>query len=264
MGGYLEHGGLRAWYDEQGVGAPLVLLHGGLSTNATWSAQMSDLAGHFRVIAPERRGHGHTPDVDGPLSYDAMATDTIGFLTAFVDGPAHLVGWSDGGIVGLLVAMARPDLVRKLVVIGANYDVSGLVPEAMEGVASLRAESDDLEMYRTQYEATSPDGPDHWPVVVAKFKEMVATQPTISVEQLGGITASTLVLVGDDDIITLDHAGNLFRAIPSSELAVVPRASHFAIMEKPELVNRLVLDFLQRDPVPTYMPLRRASAGAQS
>jgi pimeloyl-ACP methyl ester carboxylesterase len=101
-------------------------------------------------------------------------------------------------------------------------------------------------------------------VVVAKFKEMVATQPTISVEQLGGITASTLVLVGDDDLITLDHSGSLFRAIPSSELAVVPGASHFAAMEKPELVNRLMLDFLQRDPVPTYMPLRRASAGAES
>ena len=116
-------------------------------------------------------------------------------------------------------------------------------------------------MLRTPYEAASPDGPEHWPVVVAKFKEMVTTQPTISVEQLGGITASTLVVVGDDDIVTLDHTVSLFRAIPNSELAVVPGTSHFGAMEKPELVNRLVLDFLQRDPAPTYMPLRRAAAG---
>ena len=156
--------------------------------------------------------------------------------------------------------MARPDLIRKLVVIGTNYDLTGVVPEALAGFASLRADSDDLAMLRTPYEAVSPDGPEHWPVVVAKFKELVATQPTISVEQLGGITACTLVVVGDDDIVTLDHTVSLFRAIPNSELAVVPGTSHFAAMEKPELVNRLVLDFLQRNPFPTYMPLRRAAA----
>src|SRR6478609_1364231 len=244
MGGYLESGGVTTWYDEQGVGEPLVLLHGGLFTNANWAEQMSDLSVQFRVIAPERRGHGHTPDIEGPLSYDAMAEDTIAFLTALGGAPAHVLGWSDGGIVGLLVAMARPDLIRKLVVIGTNYDVTGVVPEAMEGFASLQADGDDLAKLRTAYDAVSPDGPEHWPVVVAKFKDMVTTQPTISVEQLGGITASTLVVVGDDDIITLEHTASLFRAIPNSELAVVPGTSHFVVMEKPELLNRIVLDFL--------------------
>ena len=75
-----------------------------------------------------------------------MAADTIAFLTALIDGPAHVLGWSDGGVVGLLVAMAHPDLVRKLVVIGTNYDFSGIVREASEGFASLRADSDDLAM----------------------------------------------------------------------------------------------------------------------
>lgn len=89
---------------------------------------MLELGKHFRVLAPERRGHGHTPDVDGPFSYDAMAADTIGFLEAVVEGAAHLVGWSDGGIIGLIVATRRPDLVRKLVPISANFDTSG-VPE---------------------------------------------------------------------------------------------------------------------------------------
>ena len=260
MGGYLQIGDLKTWYEDQGAGEPLVLLHGGLSTNDTWASQMPDFANRFRVIAPERRGHGHTPDVEGPLSYDAMAVDTIAFLTELIGGPAHLVGWSDGGIVGLLVAMARPDLVDKLVVIGTNYDLSGLVAEATQWFASMTADGDDLAMLRTAYEAASPDGAEHWPVVVAKFKEMVATQPTISVEQLGRITASTLVLVGDDDIATLDHTVSLFRAIPNSELAVVPGTSHFVLMEKPELMNRLVVDFLERDPVPTYLPLRRAAS----
>ena len=250
MGRYVEIGALKTWYDEQGEGEPLVLLHGGMSTNATWAAQMPELSAHFRIIAPERRGHGHTPDLDGPLSYDVMSADTIGFVDALVGGPAHLVGWSDGGIVGLLVAMARPDLVRKLIVIGTNFDTSGLTPEAMEGFTTLSADSDDLAMLREAYQTASPDGPRHWPLMVDKFKEMVSTQPAITLEQLARITAATLVVVGDHDIVRLDHTSTLFRAIPDSELAVVPGTSHFLTMEKPDLVNRLLLDFLTNDPRP--------------
>jgi pimeloyl-ACP methyl ester carboxylesterase len=261
MGGYVKIGELNTWYDEQGAGEPLVLLHGGLSTNETWTGQLPDFGARFRVIAPERRGHGHTPDVEGSLSYDVMADDTISFLEGVVGGPAHLVGWSDGGILGLLVAMARPDLVRKLVAISANFDTSGLVPDAMEDATSMTADSDDLAVFRTAYEAVSPDGPGHWPVVFAKFQEMVSTQPNITVEQLGRISAPTLVLAGDDDMISLEHTSALFRAIPNSELAVVPGTSHALPMEKPYLVNRIVLDFLENEPVPTFMPLRR-SAGA--
>jgi pimeloyl-ACP methyl ester carboxylesterase len=248
MGGYVEIGALNTWYDEEGRGEPLVLLHGGMSTNATWAVQMPELSAHFRIIAPERRGHGHTPDLQGPLSYDVMSADTIGFVDAVVGHPAHLVGWSDGGIVGLLVAMARPDLVRKLVVIGTNFDTSGLTADAMEAFATFSADSDDLAMLREAYQAASPDGPGHWPVVVDKFKEMVSTQPAMTVEQVARITAATLVVVGDHDIVALDHTSTLFRAIPNSELAVVPGASHFLTTEKPDLVNHLLLDFLKNDP----------------
>jgi pimeloyl-ACP methyl ester carboxylesterase len=251
MGGYVDIGALKTWYDEDGGGEPLVLLHGGICTNATWAAQMPEFGTHFRVIAPERRGHGHTPDLEGPLSYEIMSADTIGFLNAVVDGPVYLVGWSDGGVIGLLVAMARPDLVRKLVVISANFDTSGLTPEAMEGFTTLSADSDDLAVLRESYQAVSPDGPGHWPVVVDKFKEMVSTQPAITVDELTRITAATLVAVGDHDIVTLDHTSTLFRAISNSELAVVPGTSHFLTMEKPDLVNRLVLDFLEKDRSPT-------------
>jgi pimeloyl-ACP methyl ester carboxylesterase len=263
MGGYVKVGDLNTWYDEHGGGEPLVLLHGGLSTNETWARQMPDFSAHFRVIAPERRGHGHTPDLEGPLSYDDMAADTIGFLDVVVGRSAHLVGWSDGGIVGLLVAMARPDLVRNLVAISANFDTSGGAPGATEALTSITPDRDDLAVFRTSYEAASPDGPKHWPVVVAKFQEMISTQPNVTVEQLGRISAPTLVLAGDDDLISLEHTAALFHAIPNSELGIVPGTSHALLMEKPELLNRLILDFLENDPVPTFMPLRRAS-GAES
>jgi pimeloyl-ACP methyl ester carboxylesterase len=260
MGDYVQIGEVRTWFDERGDGEPLLLLHGGLATNETWAAQMPAFSERFRVIAPERRGHGHTPDVEGPHTYEDMATDTVGFLDEVVGDPAHLVGWSDGGIVGLLVALARPDLVRKLVVLGTNFDVSGVVPEVEEQAATMAPDSPGLAMFRELYEATSPDGPGHWPVVFDKFVERMATQPHIPVKDLTRVNAPTLVLVGDDDIVSLEHTATLFRALPNSELAVVPGASHAAAMEKPELVNRLILDFLEKEPVPTLLPVKRAQA----
>jgi pimeloyl-ACP methyl ester carboxylesterase len=240
----------------------LVLLHGGLVTNDTWSEQLPVFAERFHVFAPERRAHGHTPDVEGPLTYGDMATDTIGFLEAVVEQPAHLVGWSDGGIVGLLVAMARPDLVTKLVAIGANFR-----PAAEAGVpAAQQMEADpdspSLSMFRSLYEASSPDGPEHWPIFLRKFFEMVGSaQPDIDPAELATITVPTLVVSGDDDMITLEHTIELYRGIPDSQLAVVPGTSHALVFEKPDVLNRLVLDFLENDPSPTMMPFRRAVPG---
>ncbi|CAM5694342.1 putative aminoacrylate hydrolase RutD [Streptomyces afghaniensis 772] len=258
MGDYVELPGVRTWYETDGAGDPLLLLHGGLCTNETWQAQRADFAANFRVLLPERRGHGHTPDVDGPLSYQDMADDTVAFIEEVVGGPAHLVGWSDGGVIALLVAIARPDLVRKVVAIGANFlpsPQSGAAPEMLDQMAP-----DDLTMFREAYEAVSPDGAAHWPVVVGKLAAMFRTEPTIRTEDLARITAPTLVLVGDDDLITLEHTIALYRAIPGSQLAVVPGTSHALLMEKPGEVNRIILDFLAKEPILTMLPIRRSPA----
>lgn len=257
MGTYVEIAGLRTWYDEVGSGQPLVLLHGGLCSNETWGPQLPAFGREFRVLAPERRGHGRTPDVEGPLSYDAMTTDTIGFLDAVVGGPACLVGWSDGGIIGLLLAMRRPDLVRKLVAISANFETTGVPEPVMAQFLAMQPDSDEIATLRSAYEAASPDGPAHWPVVFGKFLEMVAREPHIPRSELGRISAPVLVLAADDDLVSLEHTIELFRSIPAAELAIVPGTSHFLTMEKPELVNQLILDFLQREPPPTMMPIER-------
>jgi pimeloyl-ACP methyl ester carboxylesterase len=264
MGTHIEIGGLKTWYDEDGSGEPLVLLHGGLVSNEMWGAQMPEFAKQFRVLAPERRGHGHTPDVAGPLSYDDMATDTIGFLEAVVDGPAHLVGWSDGGIIGLIVAMHRPDLVRKLVAISANFDTTGIPEEIQAQLLSVPPDSEDFAMVRSMYEAVSPDGPEHWPVLFAKFIEMASREPHIPPSDLNRIEAPVLVLAGDDDLASLEHTIELFRSIPNAELAIVPGTSHFLTMEKPDVVNRLILDFIENDPTPEMMPIRRGDRGAHT
>jgi pimeloyl-ACP methyl ester carboxylesterase len=258
VGEYVDIGSVDTWYDEAGQGEPLVLLHGGMCTNETWGAQASAFSERFRMLAPERRGHGHTADVEGPLTYGDMATDTIGFLDEVVGGPAHLVGWSDGGIIGLMVAIARPDLVRKLVVIGTNYDTAGVVPEAEEMFAQMAPDSPGMARLRGFYATHSPDGPEHWPVVFAKFMEMAEREPHIAVADLARISAPTLVLIGDDDMVSLEHTASLYRAIPNAELAVVPGTSHTVLMEKAELMNRIVLDFLEQEPAVTMLPLRRA------
>ncbi|WP_369173581.1 alpha/beta fold hydrolase [Streptomyces sp. R28] len=264
MGEIVELPGVRTWYEVDGAGEPLLLLHGGFCTNETWGAQRGDLAAQYRVFLPERRAHGHTADVSGPLSYQDMADDTVQFLVSVVGGPAHLVGWSDGGIVALLVAVARPDLVRKVVAIGANFRPAAECSASPAMLGEMTADSPELAPFRETYAAVSPDGADHWPVVVAKMAEMFATEPTLTTEDLARITAPTLVLVGDDDMMTLEHTIALYRAIPHSELAVFPGTSHALPMEKPAQVNRVILDFLTNDPVPTMFPIRRAGATAGS
>jgi pimeloyl-ACP methyl ester carboxylesterase len=260
MGQYVDVGDVSVWYTDEGNGEPLLLLHGGLCTNETWAAQTPALARHFRLIAAERRGHGHTADVAGPLTYAAMAVDMIGLLDRVVGTPAHLVGHSDGGIVALIIAITRPDLVAKLVAISANTDPSGVLPELHEMFDRASPAGAEMATLRGPYERYSPDGPEHWPIVFRKFAEMVRREPNISLEELARISAPTLVLAGDDDMISLEHTIRMFRAIPRSELAVIPGASHVAPWEKPDLVNRIVLDFLQIEPVDTILPVRRAQS----
>ena len=255
MGSYADAGGVKQWYDTAGDdGDALLLLHGGLVGNDTWGMQMTFFAQHFRVFANERRAHGRTPDVDGPLTYEDMAADTIAFLEQVVGEPAHLVGWSDGGNVGLLIAIERPDLVRKLVTIGSNYHSEGLV-----GETDLQPDDPNLIMMRSMYEAASPDGPEHWPVMLGKVLEMWQNFG-IDRARIERIEAPTLVMVGDDDATHLEHTIDLYRAIPKSALAVVPHASHLVPLEQADHVNATILRFLQNDPPATLWPIRRATS----
>jgi pimeloyl-ACP methyl ester carboxylesterase len=114
MGEHVEAGGLRTWYDERREGDPVVLMHGGVVDSRFLRQEHRRSRRAFRVFAPERRGHGHTPGAEGPITYDSMAKDMIVFMEAVVTGPAQLVGHSDGAFVCLLIAIRRADLVRKL------------------------------------------------------------------------------------------------------------------------------------------------------
>jgi pimeloyl-ACP methyl ester carboxylesterase len=252
---------IDTWYAVHGAGEPLVYLHGGFSDARELDPALDAYTAHFRVFTPERRGHGRTPDVDGPYRFPGFAADTVAFLEEVVGGPADLVGYSDGATTALHVALERPDLVRRLVLISGQFHVDGLqagVLDSPDAVAEMVASP-----LATAYGELSPDGIEHFPVVVAKVIELARTGPTLAVEQLAEVAARTLVVSGDDDVVHLEHTLQLYRGIPNSELAVVPGTSHVLVAEKPELVTRLVIDFLTTDPVPTIAPIRRAPRPGQ-
>jgi pimeloyl-ACP methyl ester carboxylesterase len=242
-GRYVIANGVNTYYEVHGEGEPLLLMHGGTDTIECFEQQSPVLAGRFKVILPERRGHGRTADIEGPISYEVMAQDTIAFMEALGIPAAHLVGWSDGAIVGMLVAMSRPDIVKKLVCIGGNFHVRGLTERFEAYVRTATAETYFPPAVET-YKRVSPDGPDHWPVVWEKIKRLWLTEPQISPAELARITPPTLVMAGQNDIMTLEHTIELFRALPNGQLCILPAASHFLLQEKPELANRLLMDFL--------------------
>ncbi|MFC9294180.1 alpha/beta fold hydrolase [Streptomyces sp. NPDC057011] len=254
MGAYVQLGAVKTWYGEEGRGEPLVLMHGGLVDARFFAPNIGPLAEHFHVYTPERRGHGHTPDVAGPITYQLMADDTIAFLETVVGEPADLVGHSDGAVTAMLVAMRRPDLVKRLVMISGGFNKSGSAePEGAEWDVEAIA-----RFLGPAYGEVSPDGEEHFKVVATKIGEMAAKEPVLEAEQLAAVTARTLAVFADDDLMSLAHAVATFEALPHAELAVVPGTSHFLTQEKPDLVNHIVLDFLTREPVPTIAAIRRA------
>lgn len=255
---YVELTNVRTWYDERGSGEPLVLIHGGVVDARFFDQNIDALAEQFHVYAVDLRAHGHTADVEGPLTYDALSGDTIEFLEAVVGRPAHLVGHSVGAAVALFVALQRPDLVDQLVMVSGGFHHRGEI-----GAGSAGEEVDVtpvVEAFGAAYGAVSPDGEDHYPVTVRKVFDMGAREPELEAADLAGIPNRTLVLAGDDDIITLEHTIELYRAIPGSELSIIPGTSHFLLQEKPAACNAVILDFLTTAPVATIAPVRRAPA----
>jgi pimeloyl-ACP methyl ester carboxylesterase len=246
--GYLEIRGQRVWHTVHGnSGEPVVLLHGGFAGADSWIAQTPALvAAGWQVFAPERRGHARTPDVEGPITYGLMADDTIAYLDDAVGEAAHLVGWSDGAVVALLVAMRRPDLVRRMVLIGQYFNSDGKTPGSTLLAMISSPEADGF--LRAMYDPYSPDGPDHFPVVRDKLLAMFNTEPELDLSELATVTAPTLVLQGDRDEVTVAHSLQVANALADGRLAVLP-GSHALPIEQPSVVNELLIGFL-RDGVP--------------
>ncbi len=238
MSAYVQLGDVRTYYEEDGEGEPLVMLHPGHADSRAFEPNLPGLARRFRVYRPDRRGHGRTPDVDGPISYELMARDTIAFIERVVGGPAYVVGHSDGAPVGLLVALRRPDLVRRLVFAAGVFHHDGWIPGAIE------LDEETTAFFVDYYGAVSPDGPEHFPVVAEKLHRMHLEEPALTPADLARIPTPTLVMVAESDEMPLEHTLALYDGLADAQLAVVPGTGHGLLAEKPELCNAIIVDFL--------------------
>jgi pimeloyl-ACP methyl ester carboxylesterase len=263
--------GHPTWYTVQGAGDETVLLlHGGLSnSDALLDSIGGPLGQNRRVAAFDRRGHGRTADTPEAFHYESMVDETIAVIE-HIGGPVHIVGWSDGGIVGLLLVLRRPELVGRLVAIGANYHWN-VLPD-LAGAAASDAGDDDpvsgeddstndppddpvVALMAAAYAERSPDGADHFAIVAAKGFHLFGVEPELTVEDLARVSIPVLLMAGDDDLIPLSHTAAFFAALPEAQLAIVPGASHGVPMEHPQEVVGLIERFLGSEiPPPTMMP----------
>jgi pimeloyl-ACP methyl ester carboxylesterase len=229
--------GHRIYYAVRGEGPTLVLLHGGgASGEQSFEHQLDVFAEHHHIVAPDQVGQGRTPDVSGPLSYTAMMQDTAELFQQLKLRHVDVIGFSDGGILALMLALHHPELVRRVVVSGVNVSPDGLKAEHREGLRAAQT--------------------DHPKTIGEKLGELWLTSPTeteLSLALLKNIPQPVLVVSGDRDLITLEHTLQIFHALPQAELCILPGTNHGTFSARPEWLNPIITNFLNResDPGPT-------------
>jgi len=234
-GKYAAINGIRIYYETYGRGQPVLVLHGGAGFIETMHYQISALAETRLVIAPDSRAHGRSTDSDAPLSYSLMVDDMLKLVATLGIDKVDIVGWSDGAIIGLDIAMHHPERVAKLVAISANFDVNGLIqiPTADHTIPPVPG----------FYRRNAPD-PDHWPILYNKLIAMQKAQPRYTKDDLNRISTPTLIMAGEFDIIKREHTDLLARYISNSQEIIIKNGTHAIPLEAPEKVNSHMLSFL--------------------
>ena len=234
-----ELNGIKLYYEIYGTGAPLVVLHGNGGSIAALRYQIDFFRSHRQVIAVDSRGHGRSEMGAGRLTYLQMADDVAALLTRLHAAPADVLGWSDGGIVALLLALHYPALVRRIAVSGAN-----LSPEAFDAtdLTGMQAELRHAEAMRATGDQSQP-----WSVV-CQYLELMLTQPHLTPADLARITAPVLVLAGEHDLIPAAHTRSIAAGLLHSRLHIFSGAGHGALQEVPDVFNAIVDKFFTTSP----------------
>jgi pimeloyl-ACP methyl ester carboxylesterase len=231
--------GISLYYETYGHGPPVLVLHGAGAFLETMHYFITALSPTHTVIAIDSRAQGRSTDSAAPLGYAQMGADMIALMDSLHIKQADVVGWSDGGIVGIDMAMKHPDRVRRLVAIGANTDVAGLDSKVFAS-GFFAQEARDVKPF---YDAVAPD-PSHFPVLLKKIEIMIATQPHYTAAQLHRIRARVAIVAGEHDLILRKHTDFIAHAIPGATEIIVPGASHAGPLEMPDTYNDIVLKFL--------------------
>ena len=248
--------GLEMYYETHGVGGtPLVLLHGAMSAAETsFGALLPGLAKTRRVIVVERQGHGRTADVDRPFTVGQMADDTVALLDHLGLDQVDLFGYSMGAMIALDVAIRRPERIRRLVLASVSYQLSGVHPGVLDGIDAITPEMMSGTPFEAEYLRLSPH-PQRFPTFVAKTLELDRNLPEFDPEAIRQLNAPTLLVYGDSDIVTPEHAVEMFRllgggvmgdagGLPQSQLAVLPGTSHIGVATRADLLLAIIPRFL--------------------
>lgn len=238
---YAKVNGVEIYYAIYGSGEPLILLHGGLGNTDYWGSQIPAFSAKYKVINIASRGHGRSTRNDQPYSYQLMASDVLAVMDHLSIKKAIIVGWSDGGNIGLDIAINNPDRLVKLFAFGANFNPSGVKPtvetDPVFGAYVERAAADYSRLSKT---------PKQFDDFVAQISEMWATQPDFKPEQLKSIKVPIAVADGEyDEAIKLEHTKQMALMIPKSALILLPNLSHFAMWQDPKAFNQAVLKYLE-------------------
>jgi pimeloyl-ACP methyl ester carboxylesterase len=239
-------GDIQMWYAvfNKGGGNPVLLIHGGLETGDTWGNQVPVLARNHEVIIADSRGHGRSTRSDQPFGYQLMADDYIGLLDYLMIDKVALAGWSDGGIIGLDIAMRHPERLTKLWAYGANFNIGGL----KEGFDKDPVFSQEIGKAGDRYRRVSPT-PDQYDAFVEAISAMWNSQPDYTPQQLGTITTPTMIVDGEyDEAIRREHTEELARLIPNARFLIMPGVSHFGHLQNPQLYNTYLIGFLDSQP----------------
>jgi pimeloyl-ACP methyl ester carboxylesterase len=254
--GYTEARGSRIYVETFGSGAPLVFLHGGLLFfDNSFAKQRDYFASTRKVIGIDRPGHGHSPDNGRPFSYQEMADDMAAVIEKLDVGPVDIVGHSDGGDVGLILAHDHPQLVRRLVISGANL-TPGLAPDELKrrsqwtheqlAEAAGRLEQQLPPNFRTDYQAVAPDGGGQWQSFLLRSYQLWMTPVVIETAALKTMQTPVLVIAGDKDFTSIEETVAIYRALPHGQLFIVPGTGHGTFSDRPELTNLAIAEFLAR------------------
>jgi len=255
--GYVSVNGLNMYYEVHGgTTQPLILVHGAFSaTGTSFGALLPGLARTRQVISLEMQGHGHTADIDRPLSLDGMADDTAAAIKALGLERADLLGYSMGAGVVLRVAIRHPEVLRKLVFASATYTLSGIHPGLMEGLGNMTPEMMHGSPWHEEYLRIAPH-PENFATLFAKKTEMDRQTRDIPAESIRAIKAPTLLIIGDSDLVQPEHAVEMFRllgggvfgdtpaGLPDSQLAVLPGTSHVGVASRADLLVPMITSFL--------------------
>jgi len=234
--------GIQIYYEVHGSGPALILLHGGLGNAGYWQNQIPVFAKNYMVIAMDSRGHGRSTFNETQIGYAVMAADVLALMDYLKIDKADIVGWSDGGIIGIDLAIHHPERLNKVVAYGANYIPEGVNPD----IGTNERFNAYIEQAAGDYQKLAAD-PTQWDAFLENIGQMWATEPNYTPEQLATITTPILVLDGEEEeAILTEHTIEMQGLIPGSELHLIPGTGHFAMWEKAEEFNQIILDYLAK------------------